>query len=275
MSLGKSVAFGWKVWRTRAVVVLVAAATLMVLVTVFQELRQPQPSRADSNSAQRPSAAPARPSEMVIKPRPSGLDSSLSELPQPLHLVATRVGSNAINGYADIGVDAMSPQTYRAGARLVNGATVEEIYTDRVILARDGQRKVLYLDGLPQSAIGDSSPLHGDLAFVGGGLANPVPAENAPSDALTSVLRISPRYDGEELKGLQVYAGVRIDTFEALGLKPGDVITSVDGQRVTDVEAALSALAELPKGRAMSVTVEREGVSQAVSLDGSRVMSGI
>ena len=275
MSTGRSVAFGWKAWRSRAAVVLVAAAMTALLVAVFHELRLPQPSRADISSSQRSTATIPRPTEMVIKPRPSGLDSSLSEQPRPLHLVATRVGSNARNGYADIGVDAMSPQTYRAGAQLVNGATVEEIYADRVILVRDGKRRTLYLDGLPQATIGDSTLPDGDPALVGGHLAQLVTADISPSDSLTRILRIAPRYDGAELKGLQVYAGARNDTFEALGLKPGDVITGLDGLKVTSVEAALSTLAELPAGRALSVTIERDGTPVAVSLDGAIIKSGI
>jgi general secretion pathway protein C len=224
------------------------------------------------SDAPRKSAEGARPSEMVIQPRPVGIDSSLSIEPKRLHLVAARLGSNARNGYADIGVDVMSPQTYRAGAILVNGARIEEVYLDRVLLVRGDKRWTLYRDGVSPAAPGDPSVVDSELAFAGGYTAKPVAAGIAESDALTQVLRITPRFDGEILRGVQVFAGARNDIFEALGLKPGDIIKAIDGRAIEDVDVALTAFGELPKGRALTVTLERDGASQLLSLDGA-VMS--
>ena len=83
----------------------------------------------------------------VVEPGPLGTTSSVSPLPVALHLVATRPGRNVHEGYADIGVAVQSPQTYRAGALLANGARIDEIYADYVVLIREGQIARLYVEG--------------------------------------------------------------------------------------------------------------------------------
>jgi hypothetical protein len=62
---------------------------------------------------------------------PRGTDSSVSPVPLPLILTATRPGRNPREGFADIGVDAKTPQTYAAGSLLANGARVAEISRSR------------------------------------------------------------------------------------------------------------------------------------------------
>ena len=90
----------------------------------------------------------------VAQPTPLGTDSSVSVVPLRLHLVATRLGPNNREGFADIGVDVRTPQTYRAGAILANGARIDEIYSNYVILTREGREERLYVEG--QTPPGDS-----------------------------------------------------------------------------------------------------------------------
>ena len=101
----------------------------------------------------------------VVQPRPQGTDSSVSPVPRRLILTATRPGRNTREGYADLGVDARSPQTYRAGARLANGARLEEILADHVVLEHEGVRTRLYVQG--REPAGAPPPLAA-LVSVGG-----------------------------------------------------------------------------------------------------------
>lgn len=74
------------------------------------------------------------PASGVVQPKPSGADSSVSQVSRRLILSATRRGRNAQNGTASIGVNAASPQTFRAGALLANGARIAEMDDDAVVL---------------------------------------------------------------------------------------------------------------------------------------------
>ena len=211
---------------------------------------------------------------VAVQPRPLGTDSSVSPVPVLLHLVATRPGRNTREGYADIGVDVHSPQTYRAGAVLVNGARVQEIYDDHVVLAREGKSTRLYVEGKAPAGTDPSAAAAAALLTVGGAPA----AANAAADSaesLTEVIRVSPVYEGQRVSGLEVYANERSDVFARLGLEAGDRIQSIDGEPVGDVAAAIGTLRHLTEGQSMTVVVERAGGRRTLSLDGSIVWEAL
>lgn len=204
----------------------------------------------------------------VIEPQPIGTDSSVSKTPRFLLLTATRPGRNSRDGYALIGVSDRSPQTYRVGSLLANGARIQEIYSDHVVLERAGQTTQLYLAGYPSP---ETSPA--SLAMISvGGTTQAALATADSGDSLTDYIRISPAFEGTQFQGLVVFANPRSDAFFRMGLREGDVITAVDETVSPDQESALAALRPLIKGHALSVTVQRDGHRQVLSLDGSLIM---
>ncbi|MCC7461714.1 MAG: PDZ domain-containing protein [Gammaproteobacteria bacterium] len=205
----------------------------------------------------------------VTQPRPEGTDSSASAEPHPLILTATQPGRNAYEGTADLGVEARSPQRYRAGARLVNGARLEEIHGDHVVLERAGVRTRLYLPG---RAPADAPPPLAALATVGG-IPRQSPAQAGSSDPLTDHLRLAPVFAGDAVRALEVHANARSRVFGQLGLEPGDRITAIEGAAVTDMASALARLRPLSEGAALSVTVERDGRVSTLALDGAVVVA--
>ena len=206
-----------------------------------------------------------RPPVIVTPPRPLGNDSSVSLVPQPLLLVRTQVGRNNREGFAQIGVNARSPQTYAAGALLANGARLTEIYDHYVVLERDGHSARLYLQGEPVSERG---PRTDGLLTVGGTPAE-APAQITSKERLTDDVRPSPVFVDGQLHGYALFAGRSSETFSQLGLQPGDVITQINGTPVSASSDSLAALESLTQGEALSVVIEREGVTQSLSLDGA------
>lgn len=205
----------------------------------------------------------------VTQPRPEGTDSSVSLQPRPLILTATQPGRNAREGTADLGVDERSPQRYRAGARLVNGARLEEILADFVVLEREGVHTRLYLrDRAPPDA---PLPLPA-LAMVGGASAR-APAQASSTDPLTDDLRLAPVFEGDAARALEVHANPRSTVFQQLGLEPGDRITAIDGVAITATTSALAQLRPLSQGAALSVTVERGGRTTTLAVDGAVVVA--
>jgi len=221
-------------------------------------------SHADKSSVRHDTRATPPGMVGVVQPEPVGTDSSVAPSPVPLILKATRPGRNTREGHADLGVNPASPQTYRAGAILANGARIEEIYSDHVVLARDGQRVSLYVDG---RAPVDSPPSDSVLLMVGGAKA-PAPALPSSADELANYIRVAPVYQGDAVHALEVYSTQSSNVFTTLGLEPGDRITSVDGVAVTDSSAAIASLRRLTQGEALQVTVERGGRLQMISLNG-------
>ena len=64
-------------------------------------------------------------------------------------------------------------------------------------------------------------------------------------------------------------AGRKATSFEQLGLQPGDVLTHINGTTVSNTSDSLTALHTLIDGEVLTVGVERKGISQTLSLDGS------
>lgn len=215
-----------------------------------------------------PALAPAATDAVAQLP---GLDSSLSPVPLPLLLISTSPGRNAREGTAQMGTAAANPQTYSAGALLLNGARLEEIHGDFVVLRRGDRTAKLYVYKQQEN---DRSTGPDDLLTVGG---RPVPALHtvARHHSLTDYLRPSPVYDGPILRGYQVYPGSKAQFFSQLGLEPGDVITAIDGTPLIEPTQAMEAFQQLTAGIAVTATLERRQIVHKVSLDGALLVADV
>jgi len=223
----------------------------------------------EGRQAQAPVQVRKPPAAGVVQPKPIGTDSSVSPVPQRLVLAATRRGRNASDGTASIGINAGSPQIYRAGALLANGARIVEIHEDSIIIERDGQNVRLFVEGSePASSAVDDSAL---LSVGGQDLA--LAAAPDSRDELTDVMRVTPVFEGDAVRALEVHANERSDLFGRLGLQAGDQITSVNGEPVTDVFSSIAALRRLTQGEALLLTVVRQGQTETLSLDGAVVIA--
>jgi type II secretion system protein C len=264
---------GFRVW-------LIAACALLAFITLWVSGFNPAQLYSTKD---KPAAAPPVVTSTEIKPAPRaalpkdldpaiafpGIKSSVSETPRQLVLTGTVLGRNSHEGSAFIGVDPRNPQTYLAGAMLANGARLAQIFKDYVVLEQGGRTARLYLAdrqgaGRPQAG--------SDLLLVGGHVPSK-PATANTSEEFTDYIRPTPVFEGPNLTGYQVYAGVRADVFGQLGLRGGDVITAIDGVPFADPDQAVEMFRQLASGIAMHATVKREGRLQDISLDGSLIVA--
>ncbi len=218
-----------------------------------------------------PPRAPPTGRTGVVRPTPQGTNSSVSTVPLALHLATTRPGRNSLEGYAEIGVNVHSPQTYRAGAVLANGARLAEVYADSVVLERNGQQSRLYLEGRGP-ATSDAVVLPSIVTV--GGTTPARPASVDSHDTLTDVVRIAPVFAGDQVRALVIYPSAHPEIFGRLGFEPGDRIIAIDGAAVKDVREAITALRQVTAGAAVILTIERDGEHLILSVDGSIVQSG-
>jgi hypothetical protein len=194
-----------------------------------------------------------------------GTESSISKVPLPLILARTEPSLNTREGRAYLGVARANPQTYAVGAILANGARLKEIYADHVVVERDGTSVNLYVDGNKQN-----SKTLNDLLTVGG-----TPAPNVvvtrTNEILTDYIRPSPVYDGDFIKGYQVYAGQRSGVFSQMGLKDGDVVLTINDISFSDSQQAIDMFKKVTSGIAVDADVERNGKVERIELDGALV----
>lgn len=211
--------------------------------------------------------APALP---VRAPGRSEDDGGASNSPLLLYLTSVSPGRNRFEGGAQLGINVDNPQSFSAGAILGNGARLVEIHSDHVVLQR-GDRSVR-LD-LHDSNRLQTRSAQDELLTLGGTAAAPVAAPALTREILTDYLRPSPVYDGDVLRGFQIYPGARRAVFAQLGLQVGDLITAVDGMPLSDPDATMQMLRELISGAALHVTLQSSQGFRQVRLDGALIVA--
>jgi general secretion pathway protein C len=188
-----------------------------------------------------------------------------------LTLAGTLAGREPEQGWAIIGASGQTARVYATGASLPGGAKLFAVYPDRVILDRNGARESLLL---PRLSGGSGAP----VAARAGGLP-PVAAQNAsiadsvrqllvqnPS-AGAELLRPQPVFAGGSLRGYRVYPGRNRAQFAGLGLQPGDLVLAVNGAALDDPNRGLEILRGVGQGSAVTLTVERGGQQQQITVD--------
>lgn len=164
-------------------------------------------------------------------------------------------GGSAIIAGAD-GVQS----SFAVGEEVLPGVKLAGVAFDYVTLDRGGVRESLFLD---QSSTGDStaSPALALATSVttavstGSGELNP--------QSLQSGVGFAPRQEGGKVTGLTVQPQGDGAVFRAAGLRPGDVIRSVNGRPVA---SAADIAAQITAGARLSLEVERGSALVPVAL---------
>jgi general secretion pathway protein C len=209
--------------------------------------------------------APADPalSEMAEAPD-TRLDLTLLGI---LSATAER-GSRAL-----IGSSNGEEKPYAIGDDVTRGTTLQAIFPDRVILARAGRLETLRLD--------KDAPARA-LAAVAPGAGKPAGSLDADTTQMLSnirqellsdpsraaeYIRIQPASNGGQLRGYRIYPGRDRAAFNAVGLRPGDLVTQVNGIELNDANTALQMLGQLSQSSNVTVVVERGGQQQTVNVN--------
>ena len=156
-------------------------------------------------------------------------------------------------------------EPYAVGAQLPGGAVIRSIYPDRVLLARDGRLEALRLPTDDTAgAAGSQQPVMMQPQAMAptqslGQLRQEI--ANNPQ-RLMDVVRAMPVMDHGKLTGYRIYPAGNPSQFNELGLKPGDVVTAVNGIPLTDPAQGMRVLSSLKTSEQVSVTLTRNGQTQ-------------
>ncbi len=164
------------------------------------------------------------------------------------------------------------PSKVYAVGENVNGASLYSVYLDHVILDRGGTLETLLLPRL--LAAGARVPLR----------ASPVMARAEAVDnvrrmvqqdpgLLDQVMRTVPSYDNAagKLRGFRAYPGRNRNIFNKLGLKPGDLVTAINGQPLDDPQHSQEVFNTIQSSNTVTVSVERGGQKQDITLNVAQV----
>lgn len=159
-------------------------------------------------------------------------------------------------------------QVYFLDDTLPGGATVQRIEADRVVLARNGSFEVLRLPRLSTGGLGTAAASRPPGAFSASNVQEMV-AQNAAG--FLDVIRPQPFMPDGKLKGYRIYPGPNREQFGALGLRPGDLVTEINGVTLNNPAQGMEVFRTLGDTTQITVTVERDGQPTVLSLNMSQV----
>lgn len=163
----------------------------------------------------------------------------------------------------------------RAQAKPQAGVTIEAIRRDAVVLCYQGRSSVLRLrtgtaaDGKVSSGKENPPSPKGASASAAGPAGVPTLPRSNRGEYVTEVLRkatIEPYVKDNQTEGLQITGLENIPMATLFGLRNGDVIQSVDGQKLTSKQKAFQVLMKAKAQPKISIRLLRDGKSQDVSI---------
>lgn len=217
----------------------------------------------------------ASPAAAAAPPPPSReLHEDLAETRLNLSLKGTIAANGGDSSLAIIAAQGQDGKVYAVSDTVIQGTTLHAVYPDRVILNTGGALEALKLPKeFPEGAqaqVRRSVPTTSEAPAP-----DPTPSiqqvvtENVTK--LADVIRPTPYFVGGEQQGYRVYPGRDRKQFAALGLRPGDLIKSVNGASLTDPQQAMEIFQSLGEAEQVTVTVERNGQPQVLTLSTSQL----
>jgi general secretion pathway protein C len=165
-------------------------------------------------------------------------------------------------------------RAYRIGDDVARGVVLQAIFPDRVILARGGRLETLRLErdkagpggpyAAPASPVSAAPESGGDATEQLARVRDEVLRDPAKA---SEYIRVQPANIGGQLKGYRIYPGRDRSAFTTAGLRPGDLVTAVNGVQLDDPAKALQMLGELGQAGQVNLVVERGGQTQNISIN--------
>jgi general secretion pathway protein C len=140
-------------------------------------------------------------------------------------------------------------RSFAVGEEIVPGVTLTAVSFDSVAISRGGVTEQLFLDQSAAAPVVAPPP-----PMIG------VPAVQVapPPPPPVSEIRVQPRVSDGRVTGVAVYPQGSGEAFRAAGLAPGDVIVSVNGERIGSAEQAQAIASRIGDGE-VSLEVDRGG----------------
>jgi len=190
-----------------------------------------------------------------------------------LVLAGTIASQDPKHGVAII-TDGGPSKVYSVGDN-VSGATLHSVYLDHVILDRAGVLETLML---PRQLAG-SRPMAAAHRPAGADPRTVAAVDNIrrlvqqDPGILDQVMRTVASYDNAagKLRGFRAYPGRNRAIFSKLGLKPGDLVTAINGTVLDDPQHSQEVFNTIQTSDHVTVTVERGGQKQDITLNIAQV----
>ena len=250
-----------------ALLIALGLDSALILTRALSHRATPSSAAPMPNTASRPAVNPAVELAAIVNAHLFGNaavanSENAPNTTMPLILAGVLADPDPSKGQAIIGATATSAKVYAVGAMISGGARLHSIYSDRVLIERNGGLETLKLphtaasSGASKIAMSQQAP-------------RAEAAQHDNSSVLAGLVRIQPVFNQGKLSGYRIFPGGTKgnNAFNQLGLKSGDLIQAVNGTPLDDAGRAMEVLGTLSSSSSATVTVSRNGQAQEVNLN--------
>jgi general secretion pathway protein C len=233
------------------------------------ELRPPSPAGVARRGIDIASITNAHLFGTAADPAKKGNAADATQSTLQLVLTGIIAGKDPRIGFAIVGENSTAAKVHAVGDNVPGGAKLHSVYSDRVLLDRNGHLEYLTLPHTSTAALNNPIPAA-------------VPNQNPAFDrvrrlisedpsALNDIMRNQPVLMQGKLRGFRVYPGRNRQAFTRLGLRSGDLVIAINGTPLDDPARGDEIFRTIGSASEARVTVMRNGQQQDLSLNMSQV----
>jgi general secretion pathway protein C len=189
----------------------------------------------------------------------------------PLVLTGLFATENPEEGMAIIGESAQAAKFVMVGQQVPGGAQLHSVYKDRAIISRGGALESVFLPktqgGLAMAPPPPPVPSGSNEAMV----ERMRQMVSSDPGLLGQLMRPQAVFAGGRMRGFRVYPGSNRQAFARLGLRPGDLVTAINGTPLDDKDRAQEIFNTLSSSTEARVSLTRNGRQQELVLNLAQV----
>jgi general secretion pathway protein C len=192
----------------------------------------------------------------------------------PLVLTGLFATDDPKEGMAIIGESAQGAKFVTVGQQVPGGAQLHSVYNDRAIIDRAGVLESVFLPKTTGGSLAMAPPPpqgqpQGNEAVV----ERMRQMVNNDPGLIGSLMRPQAVFAGGKMRGFRVYPGSNRQAFARMGLRPGDLVTGINGTPLDDKDRAQEIFNTLSSSTEARVSVTRNGRQQELVLNLAQVAS--
>ena len=199
-----------------------------------------------------------------VAPAQAGNGANAPQTSMPLVLTGVIAANDPRDGLAILGPSVAATKVYAVGDNIPGGARLHSVLADHVLLDRDGRLEAL---ALPHEFAGNAPPPSLSAAPTEAPISRMRELVSRDPGIIADIMRPEPVFAGGKQQGFRVYPGRDREAFIRLGLRPGDLVTAIDGTPLDDPSRGEEILRTLGSSSEAHVTVLRNGKQQDLILD--------
>jgi general secretion pathway protein C len=188
----------------------------------------------------------------------------------PLVLVGIIAAEDPQDGLAILGENAAGAKVYAVGDNVPGGAKLHQVFSDKVIIDRGGGRLESLM--LPRQLQAGGAPPSTNALITETPIVDRMRKLISDDPGLMAdIMRPQPVFAQGKQKGYRVYPGRNRQAFSRLGLRPGDLVMSINGTPLDDPARGQEVFRTLGSSSEAHITVMRAGQQQDLTLNIAQV----